>query len=58
MTARPTLSKKESTPAMAALQSAFKELGMQVQFVEYATFRDDVPEVVVGSKPDPKLEAP
>ncbi len=42
------------TPVMAALQNAFKEAGIQVQFINYHPEPGDVPEVIVGSKPEPE----
>ncbi|HEV7891729.1 MAG TPA: hypothetical protein VGP08_13895 [Pyrinomonadaceae bacterium] len=42
------------TPMMMTLQAAFKAIGMDVQFINMGSGRDEkVVEVVVGSKPEP-----
>jgi hypothetical protein len=51
--------KKEPTrlirvnPVEAALQAAFKAVGMDLQFINWFPSTDGTPELVVGSKPEP-----
>ncbi len=40
----------ELTPTLATLQSAFRAVGIEVQFINFPV---DIPEVVIGSKPQP-----
>ena len=42
------------TPTLATLQSAFRIIGMEVQFINMGPNRDEkIVEVVIGSKPEP-----
>ena len=42
------------TPTLATLQSAFKVVGLESKFINWHPGEGDIPEVVVGSKPEPK----
>ncbi|HTU44426.1 MAG TPA: hypothetical protein VMF91_05160 [Bryobacteraceae bacterium] len=42
------------TPALMALRDAFRSVGMEAQFIAWHPKTGDVPEVVIGSKPQPK----
>lgn len=46
------------TPVLLALQKAFRGAGMEIQFIDYHPENDDIPEVIVGSKPEPVLSPP
>jgi hypothetical protein len=41
------------TPTLATIRGAFAAVGIDVQFINWQPGRDDAPEVVVGSKPQP-----
>lgn len=41
------------TPTLATRQSAFKAIGVDVQFINWQLGKDDTAEVVIGSKPQP-----
>jgi hypothetical protein len=41
------------TPTLTALRAAFAAVGIDVQFINWQSGKDDTPEVVLGSKPQP-----
>ena len=41
------------TPTLATLRAAFKAAGFEVQFINWYPRPDNVPELVIGSKPEP-----
>ena len=42
-----------ANPAEGALQRAFAAIGMKVTFINWYAREDGIPELVVGSKPNP-----
>jgi hypothetical protein len=46
------------TPTLVAIRDAFAGVDMEVQFLAWPNANNDVPEIVVGSKPIPKVCAP
>jgi len=41
------------TPTLATLRAAFKTVGIDVQFINWYPKEDNIPELVIGSKPEP-----
>jgi hypothetical protein len=41
------------TPTLITLRSAFKGVGIDVQFISWYPREDNIPELVIGSKPEP-----
>ena len=42
------------TPLLKTIQAAFRTVGIEVQFINWHPKNSETPEVVIGSKPEPK----